>query len=158
MVHGLQPAPGHAEVPPGAVMGGVWQIPPQVNVPLFTQAGRRVRNLCACTRVCVCVCVCSLSCAKPPQPHGAGSSSGGLHQTKPLCSTPLFQPSTAPPSPSHGVCQHAQASRTKGVLQHQVPLGGRWEPRLGSPQHHSSVTLHCLRPIVRAHSTKAQLN
>lgn len=59
----------------GPVMGDTQQIPPQVNVPLVTQAGRRARSLRAHARVRV----CSLSCAKPPQPHGVGSSSGGLH-------------------------------------------------------------------------------
>lgn len=112
-------APDCAESSPrarsGPVMGDTQQIPPQVNVSLVTQTVRRARSLRAHARVRV----CSLSCAKPPQPHGVGSSSGGLHQTKPLCSTPFLQPSTAPPSRSRRVCQHTQASHTRGVL-----LGG----------------------------------
>lgn len=62
-----------------------------------------------------CVYVRSLSCHKPPQPHGVGSSSGGLYQTKPLCSTSFFQLRTpTPPAPrlSCLVCQHTQASCT----------------------------------------------
>lgn len=86
-----KPAPGHAEVPPGAVMGGTWCIPGQVNMALFSQAGWRARSPSARA------CVCSLSCAKRPRPHGAGSSSGGLHQTKPLCSPPFSQLSAVLP-------------------------------------------------------------
>lgn len=59
-----KPAPGHAEVPPGAVMGGTRCIPGQVNVALFSQAGCRARSPSA--RACACV-----SAAYPvPNPIG----------------------------------------------------------------------------------------
>lgn len=152
-VHALTSAPGRTVVPPRAVMGGTWRIPAQVNVPLFSQARWRARSLCA--PACVRVRVCSLSCAKPPRPHGAGSGSGGLHQTKPLCSTPFSQPSAVlPESEPPGLSEHSS------FLHQGSPRAARKVPpaRLGCPQHRSSATRHCLCAIVRAHSTKAQLN
>lgn len=111
-VHALKPAPGHAEVSPEAVMGGTWRIPQQVNVPLFSQARWRARSLRVPARVRVQLILC-----QTPSAHGAGSSSGGLHQTKPLCSTPFSQLSTVlPESEPSGLSENLNFLH-RGVLQ-----------------------------------------
>lgn len=87
---------------------------------LFTPVGQQVRIVCV--RVCV-----QLILQRAPQPHRGGNSSGGLHQTKTLCSTPFVQSGSCAKSELWGL-QVPSSFICKQMLQQSPSRVGKWEP------------------------------
>lgn len=131
-------------------MGGTQQIPQWVNESLFTPASQQAGSLRA-LHVCVQLILCQTPLSPTAQEAAQEDYTKQSHFVQPPSSSrALLSRLRAVGLPAHSSFPYHGGPSAASLH------GGKVGTALGSPQHHSLVTLNCLCPIGHVHGAEAQ--